>query len=84
MPDSKAQMTYLIAAAEDAVAQKGMEATDREVMLACFGFLAGKLEALPCLCPVEPKSRKGLITVLSMLAAAILAGAGAIYQVFKK
>ena len=86
MRDGKGQIEYFIAQAQDAVSSKGMEATDREVMLACFGFLGGKLGMLPCLtdCPVEPKSKKGLITVLSMVAAAILAGAGAVYQVFRK
>lgn len=86
MRDGKGQISYLIEAAQDTVAQKGMEASDREIMLACFGFLAGKLGTLPCLadCPVETKSRKGLIAVLSMLAAAVLAAAGAVYQVFRK
>ena len=86
MRDGRAQITYLIEAAEGAVAQKGNEASDREIMLACFGFLGGKFGVLPCLaeCPVEPKSRKGFITVLSVLATAILAGAGAVYQMFRK
>ena len=86
MRDGKGQIEYFIAQAQDAVSEKGMEASDREVMLACFGFLGGKLGMLPCLadCPVGTKNRKGLIALFTAIAVAVAAGIGALYQMFKK
>ena len=85
MTDS-GQIVRLIEGATQAVAEKGMEATDREVILACFGYLGGKLGTLPCLanCPVEPKNKRGLVALLSAIAVALTAAAGTLYTVFKK
>ena len=37
------QMERLISAAQEKVSINAQDATDREVLLACFGWLAGKL-----------------------------------------
>lgn len=42
MPDN-GQMERLIRAAQERVAENAQDASDRDVLLACFGWLAGKL-----------------------------------------
>ncbi len=43
------QMDFLIQQAQEAIAEKGAEASDREITLACFGWLGQKFSRLPCL-----------------------------------
>ena len=44
MPVDNGQMEQLIRSAQKRVAENAQDATDREVLLACFGWLAFKLE----------------------------------------
>lgn len=76
MPNN--QMDYLINEAKEAIAQKGIEASDRQVMLACFGWLGKKLDRLPCIssCPTKNDSWKRWAFIGLGLAAGF-SGAGA-------
>lgn len=48
------QMEQLIRSAQKRVAENAQDATDRDVLLACFGWLASKLERPPRSAWVSP------------------------------